>query len=179
MADSDVQLQPDGSGKFVDTASLSGGPGTVQRQRVSIGDDGTYAAHAGVVNTSPSATAYGLVVRPLNYNFCLTVTVTTTPVLSGATVTQSPVIDLGDLTSGGPSYSVWRVLASSDVAGTLHIQQSADNSSWDDSTVTAVSGGTPVNEEDLIVTRYLRVQYVNGPANQSFFRLFARLVASR
>lgn len=51
MADSDVQIAPDSTGKLVDTASLSTGAGTVQRQRVILGDN-TTAANYAVIDSS-------------------------------------------------------------------------------------------------------------------------------
>lgn len=51
MADSDVQVAPDSTGKLVDTASLTTGAGTVQRQRMILGDN-TTAANYAVIDSS-------------------------------------------------------------------------------------------------------------------------------
>lgn len=65
MADSYVQLQPDSTGKKVDTAEVTVGSNTVERQRVILSDGVTAAAQALVANTQPAGGNYGLAVREI------------------------------------------------------------------------------------------------------------------
>lgn len=62
MADSYVQVAPDGSGKKMDTEQLTVGAETVDRQRVMIAGAAA-AALASVGNADAAADAYGMVVR--------------------------------------------------------------------------------------------------------------------
>src|SRR4051794_37817934 len=65
MADGFVQVQPDSTGKQVDTSELTVGLNTVERQRIVLAD-GTNAAGLGAVqNTAPAGTEYGIVTRPI------------------------------------------------------------------------------------------------------------------
>jgi hypothetical protein len=59
LTDGIVQLQPDSSGKKVDTSELSVGTNTVERQRVVIADDATAAAVVHV-ETKGAQGVYGL-----------------------------------------------------------------------------------------------------------------------
>jgi hypothetical protein len=63
MADGIVQVQPDSSGKKVDTSELTVNAQTVERQRVVLSDDATAAGLAKVMNVAPSGTEYGLITR--------------------------------------------------------------------------------------------------------------------
>ena len=65
MADGIVQLQPDSTGKKVDTSELTVGANTVERQRLVIADSGTAAALVPVLNADPAAAAYAIPVRPI------------------------------------------------------------------------------------------------------------------
>jgi hypothetical protein len=65
MADGIVQVQPDSTGKIVDTSSLTVGGNTVQRQRVIWADPTNAAGLTAVVNSAPAGTEYGPVVRPV------------------------------------------------------------------------------------------------------------------
>ncbi len=179
MSDSDVQLQPDGSGKLVDTGQVTTGAGTVQRQRVSLADPAAGAALAGVVNGSPASTDYGLETRPLNFNWTKQVNLNPTNAIVGAsgTFNSAPAIDLGDLSSGGASYSRFRVLIDVDQPGTLNLQQSPDTTTWFTTFPSAVIATTPQILETLITLRYLRAQFVNGPSANSTFALRGLLVA--
>lgn len=62
MADGLVQLQPDGTGKKIDTSTLTVGSDDVHRQRVQIGGDGAEDL-AAVTDEAPASDALGLVVR--------------------------------------------------------------------------------------------------------------------
>lgn len=63
------------------------------------------------------------------------------------------------------------VACKSDVAGTLYMEFSPDNTNWDSSLSFVVAAG--VNEvHRLSVTRqYFRIRYTNGAVNQAYFRL--------
>jgi hypothetical protein len=177
VSDSDVQLQPDGTGKLVDTGQVTTGAGAVQRQRVSIADASTGAAIAGVVSGSPAATDYGVETRPLNYNWVKAVNLNPTSLTQSASATfNSSAIDLTDLSSGGASFSKWRVLIDTDQPGTINLQQSADTTAWYTTFPSAVIASTPLILESLIVLRYLRVQFVNGPNSNTILFLRGLLV---
>lgn len=179
MSDSDVQIAPDGSGKLIDTSSLSTGAGTVQRQRVALGDPSTGAALAAVKNSSAGGSDYGLVTRPVNQNWVEQVNLNPGNTLPIASATfNSTAIDLTDLSSGGPGFSKWRVLINIDQTGTLTIQQSPDNSNWY-ATLQGLSivSGQAFIFESLIVLRYLRAHYVNGGTGLATFVLRSYLVS--
>ena len=63
MADGIVALQPDSTGKKVDTSEIVVGANTVERQRVVFADPVAAAGLASVINTSPAGTEYGIVTR--------------------------------------------------------------------------------------------------------------------
>ena len=63
MSDSYVQVQPDSSGKKVDTSELAVGTATVERQRIVMADGSTAEAIAPVTRDDPDSRDYGLVVR--------------------------------------------------------------------------------------------------------------------
>ena len=65
MAESYVQLQPDSTGKKIDTAELTVGGNTVERQIVVLADPSAAAAQVPVANTQPAGGAYGLAVREI------------------------------------------------------------------------------------------------------------------
>jgi hypothetical protein len=77
-------------------------------------------------------------------------------------------------------YAKFRVFASSDVAGTLSIQQSRDGSSWYTTTtpqaVPADSTSATV-VESILTLPFARARYVNGAANQATFELDSVLIA--
>jgi hypothetical protein len=176
VADAEVQLQPDGSGKQVDCSTVTTGAGTVYRQRNIIGDPSTAAALAAVLNAEPSASSYGLVTRPIHLNWVKSVNLSPTTLSASASYTQT-AIDLGDTSSAGPGWSRFRVIVNSDVAGTLNIEQSLDNSTWMITLGKPIPAATPSIYESLITCRYIRINYVNGSSNQTAFRLGYALVA--
>lgn len=66
--------------------------------------------------------------------------------------------------------------AFADQAGTFRIEMSVDGSTWRRATPdTAVSANTPVTLIAPVVTRYLRVVYVNGATAQTAFLIASRL----
>ena len=75
VADSIIQIAPDGAGKKLDTEQLTIGANTVQRERHQL--TGASAAEiAAIKNTDPSSTAYALATRQIH---------TTDPQVSSAT----------------------------------------------------------------------------------------------
>jgi hypothetical protein len=64
MSDGIVIVQPDSTGKKIDTSELTVGPNTVERQRTVIADDSTAAALAKVRNSAPGSSDYGVVTWP-------------------------------------------------------------------------------------------------------------------
>jgi hypothetical protein len=176
VADAVVQLQPDGSGKAVDCETVTTGSGTVYRQRVSLGDPSAGAALAAVKNSSPTASDYGVVIRPISLNWVQTVSLAPTPLAGSATYTQT-ALDLGDTHTGGPGFSKFRVFVNVDQPGTLNLQASVDNSTWYSPLSAPILANTPTIYEALIATRYVRVNYVNGATLQTVFALGYALVA--
>lgn len=178
MADGDVQLQPDGTGQKVDVATLTGTPGTVVRQRVSIADDTTYAAHAQVTNAAPAATAYGLVTRPQTLNFITQANLNPSNTMVAASGNfSSASIDLGDLSGGGLSYSRWRVFLVADQPGTLELQQSFDNSNFYTTLSVPVAANTALIAESVVALRYLVAKYTNsGGSTTTLLRIRSALV---
>lgn len=80
----------------------------------------------------------------------------------------------GTSRDGGATQAYARFVAKafSDVAGTLRIEQSADNTNWRRATAdTAVGAGSVVQLEIFATARYHRVIYVNGAGAQSQFIL--------
>lgn len=184
MSDSEVQLQPDGTGKLVDTGLVTTGAGSVQRQRVSIGDVSTGAGVAVVSNASPGNSDYALETRPFNLSWVKQINLNPTNATVSGSATfnsnaapASVTIDLGDLSSSGASFSRWRVLVNADQPGTINLQQSPDNYTTNFTTFpSAVIASTPLILESIIVLRYLRAQFVNGPSANTTFTLRAFLV---
>jgi hypothetical protein len=120
----------------------------------------------------------GLAVYPHNYNWVKTYDLHAGNAgQSGGATLSSNAIDLGDLSSGGAGFGKWRVLVSADQAGTLSLQQSADNSTWYTTVSVAFAASAPVVQESLVVLRYLRAQVVNGSVASTVLFLHAALVA--
>jgi hypothetical protein len=95
------------------------------------------------------------------------------PLGSGATFT-SDVIDLGPV----PGYARWRVLVSSDQAGTCSLQQSPDGVTFYTTQANAYeAGGQAAIYESLVAMRYLQAQHVNGASAQTVFELSLALVS--
>lgn len=70
-------------------------------------------------------------------------------------------------------FDFFRVIASSDQAGTVSVQQSVDGVNWVTTLSQAVAAGS--NEgtviESIPAAVYIRAQYVNGATAQSVFRM--------
>jgi hypothetical protein len=106
----------------------------------------------------------------------------TSTALGGAATFNSPALDV-DSVAG--SYSKFRSMAFSDVAGTLNIQQARDNGSgapnaatWRTTKTAAIpAGGTGVIIESLITRRWVRSQVVNGAGAEATLELDDALVA--
>ena len=75
-------------------------------------------------------------------------------------------------------YSKFRGVCYADQAGTLYVEQSADNVTWTITNTIAVAAATVVKFEDPVVMRYQRVRYVNGATAQTAFRLYSLQVAN-
>ena len=59
--------------------------------------------------------------------------------------------------------------------GTLYVDQSPDGTNWDIRDQFDVAGGVGRTYEVDLHARYVRVYYVNGPTNQTAFRLYGKL----
>lgn len=71
MSNGIVQLQPDSSGKKVDTSEIAVGTNTVERQRINISDPVNANGHAEVKDASITGSEYGLVVRAFIHDIAL------------------------------------------------------------------------------------------------------------
>jgi len=89
----------------------------------------------------------------------------TTTALAANASWASPSIDM-------LNHSKLYITVFADQAGTLYIDQSADNSNWDvsESIAVAANAGQAIVRE--IAARYCRVRYVNGATAQTAFRLY-------
>lgn len=97
---------------------------------------------------------------------------------AAATVTGS-ARDIATAAGTNHRYSAFNAMAFADVAGTMRIEISNDNSTWRRATVdTAVAANTPVILSIPVMTRYHRVVYVNGAAAQTVFMLNTSFTAS-
>lgn len=65
MADAYIQVPPQSTGLKLDTTELTVGANTVERERVNISDPTDAAGLAKVENTTPGASDYGVVTRPI------------------------------------------------------------------------------------------------------------------
>lgn len=95
---------------------------------------------------------------------------TTTPLAGNGTVILGPVqTDLADRITG---------IAWADVAGTVFIEQSINNTNFDLSTSIPVTANTGVAISVELVAPYVRVRYVNGAGAQTAFRLSTRFTSA-
>lgn len=67
--------------------------------------------------------------------------------------------------------------AFADQAGTLEIQQSDDETTWDTSKTLEITAGTAVFYDEPIYCRYIKVKYTNGATAQTAFRISGYLSA--
>lgn len=67
--------------------------------------------------------------------------------------------------------------AFADQAGTLEIQQSDDETTWDTSKTLEIAAGTAVFYDEPIYCRYIKVKYTNGATAQTAFRISGYLSA--
>ena len=68
-------------------------------------------------------------------------------------------------------YSSFGVYASSDVDGTLYVEESINGTDWAIGDTIAVVGGTPQSRVYSVTLRYNRVRYDNGGVDQTAFVL--------
>jgi hypothetical protein len=62
-----------------------------------------------------------------------------------------------------------------DVAGTLYVEQDADNTNFAIQDTFAVAAGVGLGFKALCVGRFIRLRYVNGGVAQTVFRLWSEL----
>ena len=87
--------------------------------------------------------------------------------------------DVGVAAAAAHRYSAFNAMAFADVAGSMRIEVSNDNSTWRRATAdTAVAANTPVIMSIPVMTRYHRVVYVNGATAQGAFMLNTSFTAS-
>jgi hypothetical protein len=95
----------------------------------------------------------------------------TTPLGSGATFTGAS-LNLG----GNHSFNRHRGMVYADQSGTLYLEQSRDGTNWRVTAQASVTAGQVAEIEDLIISQYQRVRYVNGATAQGTFELQSALV---
>lgn len=117
---------------------------------------------AKLTNPLPVAVAPGNTVSAANSS--------TTPLGGGATFTGTGV----DLLT----YAGVEVFAFANVAGTLYLEYSTDNSNWDLSLAYTLTASVSLHVPNGAQARYFRVRYANGGAAQATFRLQTLLLGS-
>jgi hypothetical protein len=134
VSDSDIQVSPDSTGKLVDTSQVTTTAGTVQRQRVAIGDGATggslltvsaggAAKVDGSAVTQPVSGTFWQATQPVSGTFWqatqpVSGTVTANPPVSG-----SPVFGQGKVTTGGTAVQ----LASNALTQGVYVQALKQN----------------------------------------------------
>jgi len=93
---------------------------------------------------------------------------TTTPLGAGASYIGSS-LDRSDRT-----HAWFHTMAFSDVDGTIYIDHSHDNTNWDYSESAGLTGGAGAKLSSRVVSRYVRIRYVNGAVAQTAFRFGRR-----
>jgi hypothetical protein len=88
---------------------------------------------------------------------------TSTPLGSSASYTGATIDGLNFKRLSGKVFA--------NVAGNLYVEFSDDGINWDRISSYAVSAGTPIKYDEVIVTQCIRVVYVNGASAQGTFRL--------
>lgn len=102
----------------------------------------------------------------------------TTAQAASATVTGT-ARDVGVAAAAVHRYSAFNAMAFADVAGTMRIECSNDNTTWRRATAdTAVAANAVVYLSVPVMTRYYRVVFVNGAAAQTAFMLNTSFTAS-
>lgn len=102
----------------------------------------------------------------------------TTAQAASATVTGT-ARDVGVAAAAVHRYSAFNVMAFADVAGTVRIECSNDNTTWRRASAdTAVAANAVVYLSVPVVTRYYRAVYVNGATLQTAFMLNTSFTAS-
>lgn len=101
--------------------------------------------------------------------------------VSAANSSTTPLAGAGTFTGTGVdllAYAGVEVFAFSDVAGTLYLEYSTNNTNWDLSISVPLAAGTSRNFPNGAAARYFRVRYVNGGSAQSVFRLQTLLLGT-
>lgn len=114
--------------------------------------NGSTLSTASYVNTT-----YGRVPTQIDLDKTITF-VHNTAALAASTTMTGFTLDLGV----NHSVNRHRAQVYADQAGTLQLQQSRDGSTWRVTSSQAVSASTAVVLDDLVVSRYVRVVYING-----------------
>lgn len=89
---------------------------------------------------------------------------------------KTPLLAAGEwstiLVAGREDYVVGLVFA--DQAGTLHIEQSTDQTNWDVDTTYAIVASNGKGFKEEIFAPYVRVRFTNGATPQGTFRITTR-----
>jgi len=76
------------------------------------------------------------------------------------------------------THAYFHAMAFADVDGTIYIDQSHDNANWDYSESAGLTGGAGAKLSSRVVSRYVRIRYVNGATAQTVFRFGRRFTFS-
>lgn len=162
-----IILPPNSTGTEVDTVTLA----SKDRELIVVAGDGAAAEIAGVTNTQPAHTEYGMVTRPIQRK-------------DGETLTTANLGIDGVFTQtfqdGSQDGIMWvEATARADVASATDgfIIQESDDSADANFTRTVAAASVSANTTTTIIApiraRYWRVQYTNGGTGQASFRLAA------
>jgi len=162
-----IQLPVNSTGTIVDTVTLGG----KDREIIVLGGDGAAGEVAGVVNTSPVETEYGLVTRPIQRIDGAELTIATlgiSGVFTGA---------WNDTNADGISFVEASAFADQVSATNGFVIEESDDSA--DANFTRIVAQATVAVSTLstirgaISARYWRVKYTNGATAQGSFKLDA------
>lgn len=101
--------------------------------------------------------------------------------VSAANSSTTPLAGAGTFTGSGVdvlAHAGVEVFAFSDVAGTLYLEYSTDNTNWDLSLSFSLTAGIPLHIPNGAEARYYRTRYVNGGSAQAVFRLQTLLLGT-
>ena len=167
MANSFIQVPTDGAGKQVDTRTTDGDGD--HRQVIVIGDQATDAALTEVLNTSPIAADYGMVVRNIPRR--------EGQVLSTATLGIAGVFTQAWQDANEDGTTSVEAAARADQAAASDgfvIQQTDDDTDGNFTETVAskdVSANTTTFLHATITARKWRIQYTNGGTGQGSFKI--------
>ena len=161
--------------------------GTRETHRIPIPSDGLYRTFEFPINARYVRAKFinGVTAQTLMYlnttytridgsfdsDKTLSFTHSTTPLAASATFTGT-TMDLG----ANHSINRHRAMVYATTAGTLYLEQSRDGTNWRPTTTATNTAGQSLTVDDFIVSRYVRIRYVNGATADTGFDLQSALV---